>query len=260
MPKKGFTLKIFGKELFSYNRGSSIEPLFSEAHREARDSKYLIDFIFRRGFDPEWGDDSIFLERVSSGKRGRGRPKKEENKKPSITPKGVYEAKMLNDAKLVINTTDAYVADQIKTFKEKQNLLRDNYDTDNGRLEIASMLMRLENRKKYKEFESKFAAWPYTTNTKIKEVVNAHDNLEVGVVETFMADMPEEAVKAMKEYKELTKALCGKEPVFYVIADKKDFRKTQSRKDPVLLAQSPFGHFWQILGAWDKEMVLLEEL
>lgn len=257
---KGFTLKLFGIDLFSF-KAEGQNRLFSVAHREALDSKYLIDFIHRRGFSPEWGDDSVFLDFDQIGtKRGRGRPKKEAAGKPTVTPVGIYEAKMLNDAKLVINTTGDYLVGQIKTFKEKRNLLRDNYDTDNGKLEIASMLMRLDNRKKYKEYEAKFAVWPYTTNAKIKEVVNAYSNLEVGVVETFMADMPEEAVKAMKDYAALTDSLCGKKPVFYVIADKKDFKKTHSRKDPVLLAQSPFGHFWQILGAWDKEMILLEEL
>ena len=33
-----------------------------------------------------------------------------------------------------------------------------------------------------------------------------------------------------------------------------------SINNPILLVQSPFGIYWQILGAWDKELVLLEEL
>ena len=38
------------------------------------------------------------------------------------------------------------------------------------------------------------------------------------------------------------------------------FRKAYEKRDPILLAQSPFGFYWQILGAWDKEMLLLGEL
>ena len=64
----------------------------------------------------------------------------------------------------------------------------------------------------------------------------------------------------MKQYNKHTDELCSKQAVFYIIADKKDFERTSQRRDPILLAQSPFGHFWQILGAWDKEMILIEEL
>ena len=96
--------------------------------------------------------------------------------------------------------------------------------------------------------------------TKINEILKAHDYLKLGQVAQFVADMPNEAIKAMKSYDEGVDKLCGKKAVFYIIADKKDFEKTQTRRDPILLAQSPFGHFWQIIGAWDREMLFLEEL
>lgn len=76
-------------------------------------------------------------------------------------------------------------------------------------------------------------------------------------IEQFIADLPSDAMQVMKEYTDNTKKLCDKKAVFYIIADKEDFNKTNKRKDPILLAQSPFGHVWQILGAWDKEMLLL---
>ena len=94
----------------------------------------------------------------------------------------------------------------------------------------------------------------------MNNVLKKHDYLQLGEVDQFVADMPKEATDAMKEYNDACKKLCGKKAVFYIIADKKDFKKTESRRDPILLAQSPFGHFWQIIGAWDKEMMFLEEL
>jgi hypothetical protein len=45
-----------------------------------------------------------------------------------------------------------------------------------------------------------------------------------------------------------------------VIAEPDKFRKAYEKRDPILLVQSPFGFYWQILGAWDKEMMLLSEL
>ena len=70
----------------------------------------------------------------------------------------------------------------------------------------------------------------------------------------------DEAVNVMKKYTEVTKKMSGESPVFYVIAEAKDFIKKQEKLDPILLVQSPFGFYWQILGAWDKEMLLLSEL
>ncbi len=45
-----------------------------------------------------------------------------------------------------------------------------------------------------------------------------------------------------------------------MIAENGKFKKEFDRNDPILLAQSPFGIFWDVLGAWDEEILLLEEL
>ena len=130
----------------------------------------------------------------------------------------------------------------------------------NGVVEIASILLRMENRKKYKQFKKFYDNYAYTSNAKINELIKKHKYLKLGKIDQFIADLPKEATAEMKEYTAQTKKLCDKKPVFYIVADKKDFEKSDKRRDPILLAQSPFGHFWQILGAWDKEMLLLEEL
>lgn len=57
-----------------------------------------------------------------------------------------------------------------------------------------------------------------------------------------------------------TVELCQLKPVFYVIAEESDFKEKDKKRDPILLAQSPFGVYYDILGAWDKEMLLLSEL
>jgi hypothetical protein len=76
----------------------------------------------------------------------------------------------------------------------------------------------------------------------------------------FVPEFPDEAIMVMREYTDQLQALCNKKPVFYVIAEPDKFRKAYERRDPILLVQSPFGFYWQILGAWDKEMILLSEL
>ncbi len=98
------------------------------------------------------------------------------------------------------------------------------------------------------------------TAEQIAEVLENNSHLESRGAGSFVPDFPSEAIKAMKEYTDMCVSLCNKKPIFYVIADGKDFQTVNKRRDPILLAQSPFGHFWQILGAWDKEMVFLGDL
>ena len=76
----------------------------------------------------------------------------------------------------------------------------------------------------------------------------------------FVPEFPDDAIAVMKQYTDNMMKLCKKKPVFYVIAEPDKFRKAYEKRDPILLVQSPFGFYWQILGAWDKEMMLLSEL
>ena len=168
---------------------------------------------------------------------------------------------MLNDKSFKLKTDPEYVDGQLKSFKEKLSLIKsEEYDMGRGVKEIASIVSRMENRKKYASVKDFYEEFPYTTTLKIDELVKTHNYLKLGQVAQFLADMPKEAVDIMKSYNKNTEKLCGKQAVFYIIADKKDFEKSEKRRDPILLAQSPFGHFWQILGAWDKELLILSEL
>ena len=76
----------------------------------------------------------------------------------------------------------------------------------------------------------------------------------------FIPEFPDIAIKIMKEYEGKCVTITKKKPVFYVIATEDSFKKQIKRRDPILLVQSPFGFFWQILGGWDKAMMLLSEL
>ena len=76
----------------------------------------------------------------------------------------------------------------------------------------------------------------------------------------FVPDFPDDAVKIMKEFNAKVKELTGKKALFSVIATPDNFKAADGKRDPILLATSPFGFFFYILGAWDKEMLLLSEL
>jgi hypothetical protein len=192
-----------------------------------------------------------------------GLKKKETELKKSFakTPKKIFELKYLNKKGFKINTDSKYVDEQLSMFKDKLDLIKTaEFDMSRGVNEIASIVLRLENRKKYSEHKDFFEEFAYTTTDRINSVIKNNQNLKLGKVEQFIADMPKEASDVMKKYNEESKKLCGKQSVFYIIADKKDFQKSEKRRDPILLAQSPYAHVWQILGAWDEEMLLLEDL
>lgn len=146
--------------------------------------------------------------------------------------------------------------DKIKVLEIKKDLVINNYYAKN---EMIDMVERLKNRKKYDEFKDFFEQFENTTTEKIVELISRY-KLVLKTSDLFIAAFPDEAVLIMKTYTDNTVALCGKKPLFYVIAEEEMFKQEYKKKDPILLAQSPFGCYWQILGAWDKEMILLQEL
>lgn len=227
-------------------------------------AEYLPDFYTNTGRSQNWGEVVQLVGWDSSTgtttNQVGGKPAKVEKKeKPKITPKRLFELKALNNS-FALNTDPKHVDEQISTFKDKLSLYKDKDSDYRGVNEISSILCRLENRKKYPKSRKFYEEFPYTTTERIDRLVKQHDHLKLGEVSQFLADMPKEAVDVMKSYTKETQEVSGKKPIFYIIAPKADFEKTQKRRDPILLAQSPFAHVWQILGAWDKEMVLVEEL
>lgn len=144
---------------------------------------------------------------------------------------------------------------KIASLKDKKALSNQHYAKE----QIEGLIKRLENRKKYAENVAFFSSFPNTTDDKIEALVEKY-KLVMKTSELFIPSFPDDAIATMKEYTKVCKSISGESPVFYVIAEEKDFKTKEKKLDPILLAQSPFGFYWQILGAWDKEMLLLSEL
>ena len=144
---------------------------------------------------------------------------------------------------------------KIEILKKKQNLAAQLYT----QYDIKGAIERLENRKKYEEVKEFYNKFPYTHSDKINDLLTKY-NLVLKQSDLFVPEFPDDAVEIMDAYQETTKQMCGKKPTFYVIATQDCFNKKYERRDPILLVQSPFGFFWQVLGAWDSEMILLSEL
>jgi len=147
------------------------------------------------------------------------------------------------------------IDEKIDILKDKSNLITQNY----AKREVIALIERLENRKKYAEYKEYFDCYQNTTDEKIDILLEKYD-LVMKTSDIFIPEFPIEAIKIMKEYSHAVELVCGKKPIFYVIAEVDKFKKAYEKRDPILLVQSPFGFYWQILGAWDKEMLLLSEL
>lgn len=147
------------------------------------------------------------------------------------------------------------IDDKIEILRHKADLLTQKY----AKREVKCLIERLENRKQFHKQASFFNQFQNTNDEKIKALLDKYD-LKMDTSELFIPAFPDDAIKTMVDYTKAVADICDKKPIFYVIAEPKDFKKNDERLDPILLVQSPFGFYWQILGAWDKEMLLLSEM
>lgn len=178
-------------------------------------------------------------------------PKNDKSERISAKPKDV-----LNELETIPNPASIENIDEkIATLKDKSLMVNQRY----AKTQIDAMVKRLENRKKFAEHEEFYRVFPNTNDEKIDHFLSRF-KLVMKPDQLFIPTFPKEAIDVMKEYTRVTKLVCDEEPVFYVIAEESDFQQKFKKLDPILLAQSPFGFWWQILGAWDKEMLLLSEL
>lgn len=145
--------------------------------------------------------------------------------------------------------------EKIALFKSKSKISVQRY----AKAQIDGFLKRLENRKKYLDNIEFFGLFQNTTDDKI-EVLLKNYKLDMQESELFIPTFPKEAIDIMEKYTDMCEKLFKEKPVFYVIAEEKDFKKKREKLDPILLVQSPFGFYWNLLGAWDAEMLLLGEL
>lgn len=180
---------------------------------------------------------------------------KEENADKRELKKPIDVQEELEKVPLPFKENDELIDEKINLLKDKNRISNQRY----VKAQLNGIIKRLENRKKYKEFSEFFGLFPNTTGEKI-DLLLAKYKLVMKESELFIPAFPKEAIDVMKAYTEQTEKLCGESPVFYVIAEEEDFSNKSKSLDPILLVQSPFGFYWQILGAWDKEMILLSEL
>jgi len=120
-------------------------------------------------------------------------------------------------------------------------------------------LKQLENRKRFTpEIEEHLNLYPITTREKIEELSTKY-KLVFRNLQGITRDIPLGAVKAIEEFcKPLEKNKISFDGSNFFLIASDDW--WQKKRDPILVVKSPFGNYYHILYAWDKEVNIVSEL
>jgi hypothetical protein len=249
--KRQKEMKILSKIKSLFRKGTNTGISFTNAlPSSGLDDTFLFDF---KNYQSQYTGVAMnsFISVGGSSDSDSEESSKETSRKIAVKPKDV-----LNELETIPTPwTLSNLDDKIEVLKYKADLITQNY----SKREVQGLIERLENRKQWHKFKNFFQEFQNTTDEKIDALLDNYD-LVMKTSDLFIPEFPDDAIAVMKKYTDNMQKLCKKKPVFYVIAEPDKFKKAYEKRDPILLVQSPFGFYWQILGAWDEEMVLLSEL
>ncbi|KKK55457.1 hypothetical protein LCGC14_3074350 [marine sediment metagenome] len=142
---------------------------------------------------------------------------------------------------------------QIKIVKRRRDFLK--YELEQQYTDEEEALRFLEARSRYVKYKDLFR-WQVTNQAKIDQLCKKYKVRMVdfaGYYKTAPMEAIDELEKFIKAYEKIRKD----KPVIKLIID--DGGK-ETRKDPILLTTSPFGKWYYVLGAWDKEVEIIDDL
>jgi hypothetical protein len=148
--------------------------------------------------------------------------------------------------------------EKIKVVKRRITGLKKVLNKDNriGFSDETTALRYLKARKKCAKYISLFK-WAITTDTKLRDLCSKY-KLRLVSLNGYSRNIPMEAIDEIEQFLEAyNKVEKNVEPEFHLIID--DGGK-EDKKDPILLAASPFGKWYYVLGAWDKEVEIVDEI
>ena len=249
--KRQKEMKILSKIKSLFQKGTNTGISFNNAlPSSGLDDTFLFDF---KNYQSQYTGVTMnsFISVGGASDSDSEESSKETSRKIAVKPKDV-----LNELETIPTPwTLSNLDDKIEVLKYKADLITQNY----SKREVQGLIERLENRKQWHKFKNFFQEFQNTTDEKIDALLDNYD-LVMKTSDLFVPEFPDDAIAVMKKYTDNMQKICKKKPVFYVIAEPDKFKKAYEKRDPILLVQSPFGFYWQILGAWDEEMILLSEL
>lgn len=231
---------------------------------DSMDDRYFVDFRedrFGGNVVTEADNENMPVAGIEET-GGDTRSAKEKVRQVVVTPKSVLRELETRTTNFSLEGLDQ----KVTILEMKKSFLRHSY----ANREVDGLIFCLKNRKKYDgvsevvgcvglTYREIFARFDTTDDQKIGVFLKKHD-LVMKDADIFIPDFPDEAIQIIDLFVKLCEELCKKKPNLYVIANQDQFRDADGKRDPILLAQSPFGFYYYILGAWDEEMLYLPEL
>ena len=160
-------------------------------------------------------------------------------------------------SEILVKTPVISLADldkQIKVVERRINVFKEQ---GCGCTDELLALKYLKARKKFMKNYKKFS-WPVTTDAKIQELCSTYKLRLVGF-QSYAKNVPMEAVDEVEKFVDAFTVVAtpNDKPLLQLIID--DGGK-ETKKDPILLASSPFGKWHYVLGGWDKEVEYIDDL
>ena len=146
---------------------------------------------------------------------------------------------------------------RIKVLKEQG--VRDSLDNEHHALGF------LKARQLYGKNQQLFK-WTTTNQDKVGSLLSKYKlhMVDMKVDGSGVTNIPEEAITEIEKYVAAYEKINKKDaPQFRLIVDEPTYQSMMAKakkKDPILLALSPFGNWYYILGAWDKEILYIDDL
>jgi len=186
-------------------------------------------------------------------------PVKEDVRK-AVKPKDVFEEIKIKTPNISFDNLET----KYNAVKERLDILKEHLD-DNHLKDEHQTLFYLKNRMKYLKTMKKYPIdWAMTNREAIDDLCKRYQ-LKVSALKQYYTLVPKDGIKEMERYTKAYKAITGENPIFELIikdSEVKEERAEQRKKDrdPILIANSPFGNFMFVIGAWDDEVEIVDEI
>jgi hypothetical protein len=185
--------------------------------------------------------------------------KKDERK--TVEPKAVFEELKQQNPEVSFHELD----EKIKVVEERINVLKEHLDESHLKDEHLA-LFYLKNRRKYLETKGKHPImWASTTRDAVNDLCKRY-KLKTVPLKQYYTLVPKQGIDEMNKYTSAYKAITGDTPIYELVIkdlpEKTEEAKQQKKKDrdPILLANSPFSNSIFVLGAWDDEVEVVDEI
>ena len=182
---------------------------------------------------------------------------KKEDLRIEKKPIEVFEEIISEEPKIDLDCLD----EKIKLVRQRKDII-EKMIKRNPDDEIEALGF-LESRKKYLKTKELFK-WGVATISGIEKLCKKYKLKVIDLNSTTGHKIiPMEGILEIEKFIKSYKNVRQDDPIIKLILEDSDNSQAKEKKrraDPILLASSPFGKWFYVLGAWDREVELIEEL